>query len=104
MATTKRPRSRHDNRILGRSALQTRAALLEALEETLTDATWRDVSVSGLTYVTGCSTPAFYQYWPSLTDATLELLDTKYREGRPLTTHERLIRDLLEHEETISRG
>lgn len=81
-----------------RRGAETRAALLSALERILKTTPWRDVRIQEVARRARVSGPAFYQYWDSIEALFESLVALHAEQGRPLTTHMKLISELLEHE------
>lgn len=62
-----------DGRVAGRRGQATRARLLECLAEMLATTAYRDVTVIDVARLAGTSPATFYQYFPDIQAAVLEL-------------------------------
>jgi AcrR family transcriptional regulator len=62
-----------DGRVAGRRGQATRARLLECLDEMLATTAYRDVTVIDVARLAGTSPATFYQYFPDIQAAVLEL-------------------------------
>lgn len=85
-------------RRLGPKARASRQALLDALGALLETTAWRTLSVSDVTRSVQVSTASFYQYFPSLEDAVLELARALECSGASLPEHLELVVGLLRFE------
>jgi len=73
-----------DGRIAGRRGQETRARLLECLAELLAARSYRDVTVIDVARDAGTSPATFYQYFPDIEAAILELAADVVREAAEL--------------------
>lgn len=69
----------------GRRGQATRAKLLESLGEMLRSSPYRDVKVIDVARKAGTSPATFYQYFPDVEGAVLEIADRMAKEGTGLT-------------------
>lgn len=69
----------------GRRGQATRQKLLDCLGEMLSTSPYRDVKVIDVARMAGTSPATFYQYFPDVEGAVLELADEMAREGAGLT-------------------
>lgn len=83
---------------LGARGRATRQALLDAINVLLQTTPWRSLTVQAVTDFTDLSTAAFYQHFPSLEEAVLELDETIERSGKPRAQHLELLVALLRFE------
>ncbi|MQY12970.1 hypothetical protein SRB5_31100 [Streptomyces sp. RB5] len=74
-----------DGRVAGRRGQATRTKLLECLGEMLDSSPYRDVTVIDVARRAGTSPATFYQYFPDVEGAVLELAEAMAREGAGLT-------------------
>jgi AcrR family transcriptional regulator len=73
-----------DGRIAGRRGQETRARLLECLAELLAARSYRDVTVIDVARDAGTSPATFYQYFPDIESAILELAAEVVKEAAEL--------------------
>jgi AcrR family transcriptional regulator len=73
-----------DGRIAGRRGQATRSRLLECLLEMLESSSYRDVTVIDVARLAGTSPATFYQYFPDIQAAVLELGGDVVREAGAL--------------------
>ncbi|MFJ5732383.1 TetR family transcriptional regulator [Streptomyces paradoxus] len=78
-----------DGRVAGRRGQATRQKLLDCLSEMLSSSPYRDVKVIDVARKAGTSPATFYQYFPDVEGAVLEIAEQMATEGAALT-------DLLE--------
>ncbi|NGN69785.1 TetR/AcrR family transcriptional regulator [Streptomyces sp. A7024] len=74
-----------DGRVAGRRGQATRTKLLECLGEMLSSSPYRDVKVIDVARKAGTSPATFYQYFPDVEGAVLELANEMAKEGASLT-------------------
>lgn len=74
-----------DGRVAGRRGQATRQKLLECLSEMLSTSPYRDVKVIDVARMAGTSPATFYQYFPDVEGAVLELAEEMAKEGAVLT-------------------
>src|SRR5579884_2649157 len=74
-----------DGRIAGRRGQATRQKLLDCLSEMLKTSPYRDVKVIDVARMAGTSPATFYQYFPDVEGAVLELAEEMAREAESLT-------------------
>ncbi|WBB58671.1 TetR family transcriptional regulator [Streptomyces sp. WMMC500] len=74
-----------DGRVAGRRGQATRTKLLACLGEMLDSSPYRDVKVIDVARRAGTSPATFYQYFPDVEGAVLELAEETAREGAGLT-------------------
>lgn len=74
-----------DGRVAGRRGQATRQKLLECLSEMLSTSPYRDVKVIDVARMAGTSPATFYQYFPDVEGAVLELAEEMAKEGTSLT-------------------
>ncbi|WP_419995817.1 TetR family transcriptional regulator [Streptomyces boninensis] len=74
-----------DGRVAGRRGQATRTKLLECLGEMLSSSPYRDVKVIDVARKAGTSPATFYQYFPDVEGAVLELANEMAKEGAQLT-------------------
>ncbi|MEU4091038.1 TetR/AcrR family transcriptional regulator [Streptomyces sp. NPDC026673] len=74
-----------DGRVAGRRGQATRQKLLDCLGEMLSTSPYRDVKVIDVARMAGTSPATFYQYFPDVEGAVLELADEMAKEGAALT-------------------
>lgn len=74
-----------DGRVAGRRGQATRQKLLDCLGEMLSTSPYRDVKVIDVARMAGTSPATFYQYFPDVEGAVLELADETAKEGVSLT-------------------
>lgn len=73
-----------DGRVAGRRGQATRARLLECLAEMLATTAYRDVTVIDVARLAGTSPATFYQYFPDIQAAVLELAGEVLRDAAGL--------------------
>lgn len=73
-----------DGRVAGRRGQATRARLLECLHEMLGTSPYRDVTVIDVARMAGTSPATFYQYFPDIEAAVIELATDMVRDGAEL--------------------
>ena len=74
-----------DGRVAGRRGQATRQKLLDCLGEMLKSSPYRDVKVIDVARMAGTSPATFYQYFPDVEGAVLELAEEMAKEGEVLT-------------------
>ncbi|MEU6847938.1 TetR family transcriptional regulator [Streptomyces sp. NPDC046716] len=74
-----------DGRVAGRRGQATRQKLLECLGEMLSSSPYRDVKVIDVARKAGTSPATFYQYFPDVEGAVLEIAEQMAAEGAELT-------------------
>ncbi|MGW2471765.1 TetR family transcriptional regulator [Streptomyces sp. NPDC001665] len=74
-----------DGRVAGRRGQATRQKLLDCLSEMLSSSPYRDVKVIDVARRAGTSPATFYQYFPDVEGAVLELAEDVAKEGADLT-------------------
>src|SRR5215468_8916855 len=74
-----------DGRVAGRRGQETRQKLLDCLSEMLSSSPYRDVKVIDVARMAGTSPATFYQYFPDVEGAVLELAEEMAKEGAALT-------------------
>ncbi|MBB5939638.1 TetR family transcriptional regulator [Streptomyces zagrosensis] len=74
-----------DGRVAGRRGQATRQKLLDCLSEMLSSSPYRDVKVIDVARKAGTSPATFYQYFPDVEGAVLELAEEMAQEGASLT-------------------
>ncbi|MCS0635890.1 TetR/AcrR family transcriptional regulator [Streptomyces sp. LP05-1] len=74
-----------DGRVAGRRGQATRQKLLDCLSEMLSSSPYRDVKVIDVARKAGTSPATFYQYFPDVEGAVLEIAEEMAREGTGLT-------------------
>ncbi|MFF9087180.1 TetR family transcriptional regulator [Streptomyces sp. NPDC014991] len=74
-----------DGRVAGRRGQATRQKLLDCLSEMLTSSPYRDVKVIDVARKAGTSPATFYQYFPDVEGAVLEVAEQMAAEGTGLT-------------------
>ncbi|GGY94562.1 TetR family transcriptional regulator [Streptomyces poonensis] len=74
-----------DGRVAGRRGQATRQKLLDCLSEMLRSSPYRDVRVIDVARKAGTSPATFYQYFPDVEGAVLELAEHMAAEGAGLT-------------------
>ncbi|MFE7129913.1 TetR family transcriptional regulator [Streptomyces sp. NPDC057638] len=74
-----------DGRVAGRRGQATRQKLLDCLREMLSSSPYRDVKVIDVARKAGTSPATFYQYFPDVEGAVLEIADDMAKEGAQLT-------------------
>ncbi|MCM2419920.1 TetR/AcrR family transcriptional regulator [Streptomyces sp. SID13666] len=74
-----------DGRVAGRRGQATRQKLLDCLGEMLSTSPYRDVKVIDVARMAGTSPATFYQYFPDVEGAVLELAEEMAKEGASLT-------------------
>ncbi|MDI5965087.1 TetR family transcriptional regulator [Streptomyces sp. SL13] len=74
-----------DGRVAGRRGQATRQKLLECLSEMLSTSPYRDVKVIDVARMAGTSPATFYQYFPDVEGAVLELAEDTAKEGTGLS-------------------
>jgi AcrR family transcriptional regulator len=74
-----------DGRVAGRRGQATRQKLLDCLSEMLSSSPYRDVKVIDVARKAGTSPATFYQYFPDVEGAVLEIAEEMSKEGSGLT-------------------
>ncbi|WFB07859.1 TetR/AcrR family transcriptional regulator [Streptomyces sp. LX-29] len=74
-----------DGRVAGRRGQATRQKLLDCLGEMLSSSPYRDVKVIDVARKAGTSPATFYQYFPDVEGAVLEIAEEMAKEGAALT-------------------
>ncbi|MEV5958303.1 TetR family transcriptional regulator [Streptomyces sp. NPDC051987] len=74
-----------DGRVAGRRGQATRQKLLDCLSEMLSSSPYRDVKVIDVARRAGTSPATFYQYFPDVEGAVLEIAEQMATEGGQLT-------------------
>ncbi|WP_330175217.1 TetR/AcrR family transcriptional regulator [Streptomyces sp. NBC_01498] len=74
-----------DGRVAGRRGQATRQKLLDCLSEMLSTSPYRDVKVIDVARKAGTSPATFYQYFPDVEGAVLEIAEEMAKEGSGLT-------------------
>ncbi|MFJ8724332.1 TetR family transcriptional regulator [Streptomyces sp. NPDC093269] len=74
-----------DGRVAGRRGQATRQKLLDCLSEMLSSSPYRDVKVIDVARKAGTSPATFYQYFPDIEGAVLEIAEQMAAEGAGLT-------------------
>ncbi|MET9802617.1 TetR family transcriptional regulator [Streptomyces sp. NPDC006368] len=74
-----------DGRVAGRRGQATRQKLLDCLSEMLSSSPYRDVKVIDVARKAGTSPATFYQYFPDVEGAVLEIADEMAKQGSSLT-------------------
>ncbi|MFD7387918.1 TetR family transcriptional regulator [Streptomyces sp. NPDC059852] len=74
-----------DGRVAGRRGQATRQKLLDCLSEMLSSSPYRDVKVIDVARKAGTSPATFYQYFPDVEGAVLEIAEHMATEGAELT-------------------
>lgn len=74
-----------DGRVAGRRGQATRQKLLDCLSEMLSSSPYRDVKVIDVARKAGTSLATFYQYFPDVEGAVLEIAEQMATEGAALT-------------------
>lgn len=74
-----------DGRVAGRRGQATRQKLLDCLSEMLSTSPYRDVKVIDVARKAGTSPATFYQYFPDVEGAALEIAEEMAKEGAGLT-------------------
>ncbi|EST27638.1 TetR family transcriptional regulator [Streptomyces roseochromogenus subsp. oscitans DS 12.976] len=74
-----------DGRVAGRRGQATRQKLLDCLSEMLSSSPYRDVKVIDVARKAGTSPATFYQYFPDVEGAVLEIAERMASEGAGLT-------------------
>ncbi|MFJ6569946.1 TetR family transcriptional regulator [Streptomyces sp. NPDC091292] len=74
-----------DGRVAGRRGQATRQKLLDCLGEMLSSSPYRDVKVIDVARKAGTSPATFYQYFPDVEGAVLEIAEQMAAEGAGLT-------------------
>lgn len=74
-----------DGRVAGRRGQATRQKLLDCLREMLGTSAYRDVKVIDVARMAGTSPATFYQYFPDVEGAVLEIAEEMAKEGAGLT-------------------
>ncbi|UXY32631.1 TetR/AcrR family transcriptional regulator [Streptomyces sp. HUAS TT20] len=74
-----------DGRVAGRRGQATRQKLLDCLSEMLSSSPYRDVKVIDVARKAGTSPATFYQYFPDVEGAVLEIAEHMAAEGAGLT-------------------
>ncbi|MDC2946894.1 TetR family transcriptional regulator [Streptomyces heilongjiangensis] len=75
-----------DGRVAGRRGQATRQKLLDCLSEMLSSSPYRDVKVIDVARRAGTSPATFYQYFPDVEGAVLEIAEQMAVEGATLTS------------------
>jgi len=75
-----------DGRVAGRRGQATRQKLLDCLSEMLSSSPYRDVKVIDVARKAGTSPATFYQYFPDVEGAVLEIAEQMAAEGAGLTS------------------
>ncbi|MET7380720.1 TetR family transcriptional regulator [Streptomyces sp. NPDC005526] len=86
-----------DGRVAGRRGQATRQKLLDCLREMLSSSPYRDVKVIDVARKAGTSPATFYQYFPDVEGAVLEIAEQMAAEGAGLT-------DLLEGQSWVGKA
>ncbi|MEU1512019.1 TetR family transcriptional regulator [Streptomyces sp. NPDC005811] len=86
-----------DGRVAGRRGQATRQKLLDCLSEMLSSSPYRDVKVIDVARKAGTSPATFYQYFPDVEGAVLEIAEQMAAEGAGLT-------ELLEGRSWVGRA
>jgi AcrR family transcriptional regulator len=86
-----------DGRVAGRRGQATRQKLLDCLSEMLSSSPYRDVKVIDVARKAGTSPATFYQYFPDVEGAVLEIAEQMAAEGAALT-------DLLEGRSWVGKA
>ncbi|MGH3415049.1 MAG: TetR family transcriptional regulator [Actinocrinis sp.] len=73
-----------DGRVAGRRGQATRTRLLECLAELVASTSYRDVTVIDVARAAGTSPATFYQYFPDIQTAVVELANEVLREAATL--------------------
>ncbi|MCQ0023197.1 TetR/AcrR family transcriptional regulator [Streptomyces somaliensis DSM 40738] len=74
-----------DGRVAGRRGQATRQKLLDCLSEMLSSSPYRDVKVIDVARKAGTSPATFYQYFPDVEGAVLEIAEEMAKDGAGLT-------------------
>ncbi|MCX2968265.1 MULTISPECIES: TetR family transcriptional regulator [Streptomyces] len=74
-----------DGRVAGRRGQATRQKLLDCLSDMLSSSPYRDVRVIDVARKAGTSPATFYQYFPDVEGAVLELAERMVKDGGRLT-------------------
>ena len=74
-----------DGRVAGRRGQATRQKLLDCLSEMLSSSPYRDVKVIDVARKAGTSPATFYQYFPDVEGAVLEIAEEMAKESAELT-------------------
>ncbi|GAA2482782.1 TetR family transcriptional regulator [Streptomyces gobitricini] len=74
-----------DGRVAGRRGQATRQKLLDCLSEMLSSSPYRDVKVIDVARKAGTSPATFYQYFPDVEGAVLEIAEEMAKKGAGLT-------------------
>ncbi|PZG87417.1 TetR family transcriptional regulator [Streptomyces sp. NTH33] len=74
-----------DGRVAGRRGQETRQKLLDCLSEMLSSSPYRDVKVIDVARRAGTSPATFYQYFPDVEGAVLEIAEQMATEGAGLS-------------------
>src|SRR3954451_20273963 len=74
-----------DGRVAGRRGQETRQKLLECLREMLSTSPYRDVKVIDVARRAGTSPATFYQYFPDVEGAVLEIAEEMAKDSAGLT-------------------
>jgi AcrR family transcriptional regulator len=74
-----------DGRVAGRRGQATRQKLLDCLGEMLSSSPYRDVKVIDVARRAGTSPATFYQYFPDVEGAVLELAESMAKDGAALS-------------------
>lgn len=74
-----------DGRVAGRRGQATRQKLLDCLGEMLSSSPYRDVKVIDVARKAGTSPATFYQYFPDVEGAVLDIAEEMAKEGAALT-------------------
>ena len=82
-----------DGRVAGRRGQATRQKLLDCLSEMLSSSPYRDVKVIDVARKAGTSPATFYQYFPDVEGAVLEIAEQMATEGATLATSTVVVSD-----------
>lgn len=74
-----------DGRVAGRRGQATRQKLLDCLREMLSTSAYRDVKVIDVARMAGTSPATFYQYFPDVEGAVLEIAESMAKEAAGLS-------------------
>src|SRR5213079_1053597 len=74
-----------DGRVAGRRGQETRQKLLDCLREMLRTSPYRDVKVIDVARLAGTSPATFYQYFPDIEGAVLEIAEEAASDGAALS-------------------
>ncbi|WP_043470843.1 TetR/AcrR family transcriptional regulator, partial [Kitasatospora sp. MBT66] len=73
-----------DGRVAGRRGQETRQKLLDCLREMLSTSPYRDVKVIDVARMAGTSPATFYQYFPDVEGAVLEIAEEMAKDADTL--------------------